>query len=238
MLHLHLENILKEGNIMDAMNTLHQKKVELMEQIALAAKEGRSDIVLSSSEKLGKVEMLINRYKQIVNDIELLQDAKGDSNAMNTSNIIPKQPIKSTPELINIRSSRESGREIREIFLKKLREIGIELDQIKGETIYKTRSGEKVGIAVATERQPDRWFLGLPIGGFDHAVLLCKREAGELIEIRLPKSFFSKYGKDLSQSKGQLKFNVSRRGNVYVVKVPNKGCINPSTLSSDYSFLY
>jgi hypothetical protein len=220
---------------MDAMDTLSQEKVELLEQIAKAAKDGRSDIVLSASEKLGKVEMLINRYKQLVNDIESLQGKAGGSGAIETAKVIQEQPMIVRTD---IKSARENGREIREAFIKKLTGIGIELQQAKGETIYKTRSGEKVGIAVATERQPDRWFLGLPVGGFDHAVLLCKREGGEVIEIRLPKGFFSKYIRDMSQSKGQLKFNVSRRGNAFVVQVPNTDGVNPSTFSSDYSFLY
>jgi hypothetical protein len=92
----------------------------------------------------------------------------------------------------SVKTVRENGREIREVFLKKLLQTGISLQQVKGETIYRAKSGEKVGIAVATERQPDRWFLGLPEGGFDHAVLLCQREGGDVIEIRLPKGFFAK----------------------------------------------
>jgi len=220
---------------MNAMDTLDKEKVELLVQIAKAAKEGRSDVVLSASEKLGKVEILINRYNQIVTDIESLQGKAG-----NSGTIKPAKAIQERPMIVrtDIKSAREYGREIRETFLKKLTGSGIELQQAKGETIYKTRSGEKVGIAVATERQPDRWFLGLPVGGFDHAVLLCKREGDEVIEIRLPKAFFSKYGNDMSQSKGQLKFNVSRRGNVYVVQVPKTDGVNPLTFSSDYSFLY
>lgn len=67
---------------MDAMDTLNQEKIELLGQIAKAAKEGRADIVLSASEKLGKVEMLINRYKQIVNDIESLKGKAGDTGAI------------------------------------------------------------------------------------------------------------------------------------------------------------
>ena len=220
---------------MDAMDTLNQEKVVLLEQIAKAAKEGRSDIVLSASEKLGKVEILINRYNQIVNDIESLQGKTENYGAIETVKTVQER---AAIVRTDIKSAREYGREIREAFLKKLTGIGIDLQQVKGKTIYKTRSGEKVGIAVATERQPDRWFLGLPVGGFDHAVLLCKREGDEVIEIRLPKAFFSKYGNDMSQSKGQVKFNVSRRGDAYVVQVPKTDGVNPVIFSSDYSFLY
>jgi hypothetical protein len=48
----------------------------------------------------------------------------------------------------------------------------------------------------------------LPIDGFTHAVLLCERENGNITEDHLSKDFFSKFGTSMSQSKGQVKFNV------------------------------
>jgi hypothetical protein len=49
--------------------------------------------------------------------------------------------------------------------------------------------------------------LGSPVGGFDHAVLLCERETGDTVEFWLPKSFLEDYGKSMSHSGDQLKFN-------------------------------
>lgn len=222
---------------MDAIGTLRQEKMELLEKISSAAMEGKSDIVLSASEKLRKVEMLINRCQQL--EVEIA-DLKREGGLQTNSETAIQNQMKSMSIPIprtSVKTVRENGREIREAFLKRLLQAGISLQQVKGETIYRAKSGEKVGIAVATERQPDRWFLGLPEGGFDHAVLLCQRESGDVIEIRLPKGFFSKYGSALSESKGQVKFNISRKGNTYFVKVPGTDGVNSANFSSDYSFL-
>jgi hypothetical protein len=222
---------------MDALGTLRQEKTELLEKISTAAKEGKSEIVLSASEKLRKVEILINRCEQLEVEIADLQREGGLQMNTETANQNRMKPISHPIPRTSVKSVRENGREIREAFLKRLLQAGVSLQQVRGETIYKTKSGEKVGIAVATERQPDRWFLGLPEGGFDHAVLLCQREGGDIIELRLPKGFFAKYGSALSESKGQVKFNISRKGNVYSIKVPGTDGVNPTTFSSDYSFL-
>ncbi len=222
---------------MDAIGTLSQEKTELLEQISMAAKDGKSEIVLIASEKLRKVEALINRYKQLENEIIALQEKGGvqvDTETAKENQVRhPITPI-SRP---SVKKAREHGKEIREAFLKKLTNGGISLQQVRGETIYRAKSGEKVGIAVATERQPDRWFLGLPAGGFDNAVLLCQKERGDVIEIRLPKEFFATYGSALSESKGQIKFNITRKGNEYVVKIPGTDGVNPAVFTSNYSFL-
>lgn len=222
---------------MDAISTLRREKMELLEKISTAAREGKSEAVLSASEKLRKVEMLINRCEQLEVEIADLQRAGGLQ--MNTEKIVETgmKPVSTIIPRPSLKTVRENGREIREAFLERLSRVGISLKLVKGETIFRTKSGEKVGIAVATERQPDRWFLGLPEGGFDHAVLLCQRESSDVIEIRLPKGFFAKYGSALSESKGQVKFNISRKGNVYAVKVPGTDGVNPADFSSDYSFL-
>lgn len=222
---------------MDAIGKLRQDKKELLEIISTAASEGKSETVLSASEKLRKIEMLITRYQQLEVEIAELQGEGGLH--MNTEAATENRTKLTSPPFprASVKTVRERGREIREGFLKKLLQTGILLQQVKGETIYRTKSGEKVGIAVATERQPDRWFLGLPAGGFDHAILLCQRDNGSVVDISLPKEFFTQYGSDLSQAKGQVKFNISRKGSIFVVKVPGADDVNPANFSSDYSFL-
>jgi hypothetical protein len=120
-------------------------------------------------------------------------------------------------------------------FLKGIAD-GIHLEHIRS-SIYETKSGRKVGIAVATERKPDRWFLGLPVESFDHAVLLCKPENRDTIEICLPKNFFDEYGGKMSQSGGQMKFNIARRGNGYSILVPGTDGVNVSKFVGDYTQL-
>ncbi len=218
---------------MDALTELQTEKNRILSAISKAANEGETDLVLAESEKLEKIKNLIYRYSQIISELEGLRSGNPQMPRQKTRRIItgPVDESRSSQMV----SSRELGEKIRQEFLNKLQAEGIQLQLIKGKTIFRTRSGKRVGLAVATERQPNRWFLGLPDGGFDHAVLLCQRENEEVIDIPLPEKFFEQY--TMSQSKGQLKFNVVNRGSGLLVLVPGTDGINGKSLASDYSFL-
>lgn len=217
---------------MDAKNQLMQERNNLLKQIAEFAQRGESHKVLAAGERLNRVESLIERYEKLVHDIsdlntEILQNTRVDSKDRKVKN--PKRQNA-------VATGRGIGKTIRMDFLHKTSEEGIYLENIRG-SIYQAQSGRKVGIAVATERKPDRWFLGLPIGGFDHAVLLCKPENRDTIEICLPKSFFDEHGEKMSRSGGQIKFNIAKRGNVYSILVPGTDGVNVSKFVGDYAQL-
>jgi hypothetical protein len=222
---------------MDALNDLHSEKKELLSSISRAASEEKTGVVLSESKKLEKIEQLINRHRQIILELEEFRSNKSPSHL--THSHIKKEVSGKDNILRSSRqaSTREHGQKIREAFVSKLEKDGIQLNLMKGKTIYQTKSGKRVGIPVATERQPNRWFLGLPVGGFEHAVLLCQKETGDLIEVPLPENFFTKYGDSMSQSNGQIKFNIVQRGTVVLVLVPGTDGVSISSFSSDYSFL-
>lgn len=220
---------------MDALTELQNEKNRILLNISKAASEGKTDLVLTESEKLERIKNLITRHSQIISELEELRSG--------TSLIPPQKTHRTATGLVDesrslqLASSRKLGETIRNEFLRKREVEGIHLQLMKGKTIFRTKSGKRVGIAVATERQPNRWFLGLPVGGFDHAVLLCQRESGDVIEIPLPEKFFAKYGNEMSQSKGQLKFNVVNRGSGQLVQVPGTDGISGRSFASDYSFL-
>lgn len=214
---------------------LQNEKNKILSAISKAASEGQTDTVLAESDKLEKIENLISRHKQITSELEGLRSGTRQTSQPKTRRIVAT-PV-SESRSAQMVSSRELGGQIRSEFLKKREAEGIHLQLIKGKTIFCTKSGKRVGLAVATERQPNRWFLGLPVGGFDHAVLLCQRENGEVIDIPLPEKFFEKYGREMSESKGQLKFNVVNRGSGLFVQVPGTDGINGKSFTSDYSFL-
>lgn len=220
---------------MDAMTELQNEKNKILSAISMAASEGNTDLVLAGSEKLKKIENLISRHGQIVSELEELKSGNPQISQHKTRRVVT-DPVNESRSSQMV-SSRELGGKIRDDFLSKREAEGIHLLLIKGKTIFRTRSGKRVGLAVATERQPNRWFLGLPAGGFDHAVLLCQRENGDVIDIPLPEKFFEKYGNEMSQSKGQLKFNVVNRGSGLLVQVPGTDGINGKSFTSDYSFL-
>ncbi|MBU0967890.1 MAG: hypothetical protein KKA54_16070 [Proteobacteria bacterium] len=220
---------------MDTLSELENEKNKILSNISKAASDGKTDLVLAESEKLEKIKNLISRHSQIVSELEALRSGNPTIQPPKTQGVVAAPVDESRSS--QIMSSRALGEKIRNEFLSKRKEEGINLQLIKGKTIFRTRSGKRVGLAVATERQPNRWFLGLPAGGFDHAVLLCQRENGEVIDIPLPEKFFEKYGNEMSQSKGQLKFNVVNRGSGLFVQVPGTDGINGKSFSSDYSFL-
>lgn len=211
---------------MEAEHRLMNEKAKLLKHIAESAQNGKSREVLDAGVKLQKIESLIERYDRLLEDILGL-----DTNI--SHQVASKQ---STVNLLEVASGRGIGKSIRFDFLKKISKKGILLEHIKG-SIYKNRLGHKVGIAVATERTPERWFLGLPIDGFDHAVLLCGQETGNIIEICLAKNFFDEFGASMSQSGGQVKFNVAQRGSGYVIVVPGIGGVSVTEFIGNYSAL-
>jgi len=218
---------------MDALTEIQAEKNRILSAISNAANKGETDLVLAESEKLEKIKNLISRHSQIISELEGLRSGDQQMPQQKNRRIVtgPVDESRSSQMV----SSRVLGEKIRHEFLSKREAEGIQLQLIKGKTIFRTKSGKLVGLAVATERQPNRWFLGLPDGGFDHAVLLCQRENGEVIDIPLPEKFFEQY--TMSQSKGQLKFNVVNRGSGLLVQVPGTDGINGKSLASDYSFL-
>jgi hypothetical protein len=221
---------------MDTKNQLIHEKAKVLKQIADAAQRGNSQEVLEAGERLKKIDSLIDRHEKLLRDIsDLESEERGTHHSQNTrvgSRLVRGKDL----GRLDVASGRGIGRALRMDFLKKASEDGINLEHIKG-SVYKTKSEHKVGIAVATERNPDRWFLGLPFKGFEHAVLLCKRDTGDTVEICLPKNFFDEYGGKMSQSGGQMKFNVARRGSGYAILVPGTDGVNVSKFLGDYSLL-
>lgn len=216
---------------MDVKEQLMHEKAVLLSQIADSAQRGASQEILVAGERLSRIESLIERYDKLLRDVSDLDSRNGLTEPSRGSSMAAK--------LMNhaqVSSGRGIGRSIRMDFLKKVSNEGIHLEHIRS-SIYRTQSGRKIGIAVATERKPDRWFLGLPIESFDHAVLLCKAENQDTIEICLPKRFFEEYGSKMSQSGGQMKFNIVRRGTGYSILVPGTDGVNISKFIGDYGQL-
>ncbi len=221
---------------MDVLTDLERERKSILSRISDAAGRGRSDVVVRESERLKRVETLIKRQRQIVSQLEKLQRTQESPSATprEKRKLYIRKPFQKVDERV---SPRQNAAAVRKAFLANLERTGIRLVPIEGQTIYRTVSGKRVGIAVATERQPDKWFLGLRSGAFQHAVLLCQSDNGQIEEILLPASFFSSYGRSISQSGGQMKFNVVRRGGVMYVQVPYTGDVNISGYSQNYDCL-
>jgi hypothetical protein len=222
--------------MMDTKNKLLNEKDKLLKQIASSAQHGDSQTVLSAGEKLKKIESLIDRHEKLLRDILDLCNETHSPQPLQNSQIISRLATNKGLRELDIVPGRGIGKTIRMDFLRRVSKDGVHLEHIKG-SIYETKSGYKVGVAVATERKADRWFLGLPIKSFDNAILLCQKDDGDVMEICIPKNFFDEYGKKMSASGGQMKFNVSRRGNGYAILVPGTDGVNVSKFIGDYSLL-
>lgn len=220
---------------MNVLVELENEKKNILSNISKAASEGNAELVLRESEKLEKIENLISRHSQIISELENLKS--GETKMLKHAKPISTNMVADESRSKQMVSSRALGNKIRNVFLSKRETEGIHLQLVKNKTIYCTKSGKRVGLAVATERQPNRWFLGLPVGEFDHAVLLCQRENGEVIDIPLPEKFFETHGREMSVSKGQVKFNVVNRSGKVLVQVPGTDGVNGKSFASDYSFL-
>lgn len=221
---------------MDTRNQLSNEKDKLLKQIASSAHHGNSQEVLIAGEKLKKIEALIGRHEKLMRDIADLGNEIHSPQSLQNSQVISRLARDKGLTGLDVVPGRGIGKTIRMDFLKKVSEGGVYLEHVRG-SIYETKSGYKVGVAVATERKADRWFLGLPIKSFDNAILLCQKDDGNVIEICLPKNFFDEYGKKMSASGGQMKFNVARRGNGYAILVPGTDGVNISKSIGDYSLL-
>lgn len=221
---------------MDTLSELKAKKKQQLDMISEYAKKGDADNVIKSSEILERVNSLISRFETLNKEISELQ----------ITDHVQRQDPEFKNELKEKKITRKSrsakysararGKNIREEFIKKIEKDGIMLQELSA-TIFKNSSGKRIGIAVATERIADRWFLGLSKGAFDHAVLLCQREEADVIEICLPDSFFKQYENHLSMSGGQIKFNVVRRGTGYYLRIPGTDGVKMSDYMNDCSVL-
>lgn len=105
-----------------------------------------------------------------------------------------------------------------------------------GGTTYKTKTGNLVGIAYASERKSNRWFLGLPSKNYSSVALICENKSGELLNFVLPKDFLHSNLDKLSHDEnGNLKFNIFLKGENYKLRVPKEGYENIDSFEGTYS---
>jgi hypothetical protein len=169
------------------------------------AKEGNAEAVAAAGRKLEKISQLALRHRALAIELEALQ--RGDEvpeagQDVGGAVLLPSRDMS---------GARERGRRARQEFLSFLKSRGVILRPEKGDAIYKKTSGENVGVSYASERQPNKWFMGLPTRGYMDAILLCESERG-VNRLVLDRMFLAKYGASLSRSNGQFKINVVRRG--------------------------
>jgi hypothetical protein len=143
-----------------------------------------------------------------------------------------------------ITSNKEMGMRVRESYISQLQHSGVKIDQV--DRIWAKAYGNLwVAMPFATERRPNRWFLGLSEsevferirnGGLA-IVLLCQSDMGDTLDFVLPPSKVKETASQLSKSQGQLKFNLKKVGNRYHLVIPNHGTVDVSDYRGNVSIL-
>jgi len=114
-----------------------------------------------------------------------------------------------------------------------------------GKVWAKTNSGMWVAMPLATERHPDRWFLGLSetevikknnAGGVT-IILLCQSDEGSLLDFVIPASKVKELLPKLSKSKDQLKFNLKKERLHYYLTLPDTQPMDITEFQGRWSIL-
>ena len=123
------------------------------------------------------------------------------------------------------RLSQHQWREIREKYLAGLVKRGIELE-LRDRTWAVTPGGMWVLLAVADERNPDRWLVGFNHDQFVRracagVVLLCRSRSGEIIDFGLSRKQLAEIDDRLqftnARGSREIRLNVRREGSRYLL---------------------
>lgn len=192
---------------MDTINKMLSLKETVKTKIAHALKNGNTETIVAAAKDLDLLGRLEKQYREIETAlISLTQKV--------TLNM-------ETPQNTN-KSYKQIGREERKIFIQEAKKKGIILSEEKG-PLYRDKLGGLVGIPYASERQPDRWFLGLPNKKYHNIVFICKNDRSERIYFILPYTFCAKYQDKFGTDKKtkQIKLNISLKNGIYTLIIPD-----------------
>jgi hypothetical protein len=204
---------------MDLKKRIENLKGKILTKIEGAAKKGDTEEILSNSRIVEEAEKLIKRWEEINSAVDVLEKRA------NSNIIIP-------PEKILISKNFEGGSPKKKGKVKRN-----DLFHVEG-TTYKTQNGKLVGIAYASERLPNRWFLGLPLKDYNSVILICENKSGDFLNFVLPEDFLGRFLKKLSHDDfGQVKFNIFLKGENYQLRIPGEGYDNVDNFQNDYSLL-
>ena len=206
---------------------LASTKQQVLEAIQVAAKESNTEALFKANDWLRTCTNIERNRDALVNEasdaVSHGRDILHPKEANPTDQVEDSElsdVIESGEDISSGGSNRGGkarGRECRHAFVRRETQRGNAL-RGKGQ-LFRNPAGAIVGIAYGEEKKERRntWFLGLPAGAFQTAVLLCETQSEKIKVFRLPASFIQRYGRNLSVSKkfNQAKFRVDLRGSHY-----------------------
>jgi hypothetical protein len=198
---------------------------EVHKQAEVAARKVETDKLLETADWLRRAKELKVKHEELLKQAERLVLERHEAGHKKAAT--EKQPSQSPngSEISTIQNfgGKYRADECRAAYLEKEKERGVLLKRLR-RSYFKKAAGLTVGITYSSEDRTKScpWFLNLLDGQFDEAVLLCEISKQMVQVIHLPKTFFDRYGKQMSHDKkGQVKFNVSKRNGRFFLQVPD-----------------
>lgn len=187
-------------------------------------------MIISLTAEVETLEKLNRQLDNIILAVNTFEKKEPTTNldSLETARVVP-----GIDHNRNVADSELSPKRIGEMnrlaFVKDAAGHGIPLRHIKG-VLFRNSNENFVGIAYASECNPNRWWLGLPVKDYSGMVLLCENDRNQKISFIFPECFTSKYKNLFSKDKEghQLKFNITHRDGIYTLSMPNQSpiCIN------------
>lgn len=198
---------------------------EVHKEAETAARKKETNRLLETTDWLRRAKELETRRHELLRQAERLVAEKRAPLDSKETREEKLHSGKNEKEVISSNGSggKERADECRGAYLSRESKRGNILSHIR-RSYYKNPSGLSVGITWSKEDKEKScpWFLNLLAGEFDEAVLLCEISKDAVQVIHLPKTFFDRYGKQMSRGKkGQIKFNVAKRNGRFHLQLPN-----------------
>lgn len=218
---------------MNLKNRLENLKVKILAKIGEAAKKGVTEEITEGARIIEEIERLIKKCEEISYNVDTLEKRVDSPNNMNKISTTQMDDILIS-EKSEYLSPKKKGKAYRDRLIYELEARGISLFHVEG-TTYKTKKGGLVGIAYASERISNRWFLGLPSNDYSSVILICESKKGNFLNFILPEDFLRKNIKKLSRDDyGQIKFNIFLKGGHYYLRIPNEENVNIDNFQNNY----
>jgi len=226
---LHLTYLNYKETIMELKTRIENLKSKILKNIEEAAKRGNTEKILSNSKIVEEAERLIKRWEEINSAVNALEKGANSTD----EHTIDFERVPASKDIHEF-SHKQKGKIRRNEIIRELKTMGVSLFPVGG-TTYKTKNGNLIGIASASERLPNRWFLGLPLKSYSSVVLICENKSGELLNFILPKDFLNSNIDKMSHDEyGQIKFNIVLKGESYQLRIPDEGFANIDNFRDNY----
>lgn len=217
-----------ENSKTDTWNELFSLIDELHREAEELARARKTEKLHETSDWLRRASELKKRYEALHTQAErLISERHIPRNESNTNDFLSEQITDRHSSANGETPSRRPGgkpraRDCRLAYLTREKSQGKTLRRDHS-LYYRNDSDTVVGITFSSkDEKKGTWFLNLQEGEFQEAVLLCETDS-ELVQIiHLPKDFFARYGRQLSQDEsGKVKFNLKQSNGHFLLQVPD-----------------